>query len=523
LPIDDREDVMKYAVLVSAALLGCAGTLAPAQAQQGVDLVKQAVAALGGAEALRSLKSVGITAHGQHWEPGQSYAPGGEARFLGDSNITVTWDLANDAARSAWDRSMKYPAVETMKYTEVVRPDVGMVVNDKGTQPMSGIRVAASLRELERASPLLLLHALDAPTSVAALPDQKLGESSYPAVAIKERGATFTVLFDRATHLPVAVRTRDDDHVYGDSNYDMVMDDWRDVGGVKIAHALSYQLNGMQVQKLAYASVAANPAVPADALAVTDQYRVASASTPTDVPYQWVLRRLFLGRFTDSDKVVVPANGSLKLVELAPNVQQVVGGGANNLIVAMNDGLVIFDAPCCETQSRWVIDAAKAKYPGKPIKYLVLTHHHMDHTGGSRAYVAEGATVVVPDTAQAYFERHLAAPHTVVADAQQKQAKPLHVVGLSDKMSIKDDTVEIRLQKIANPHVDGMLIGHVVQPNIVWVTDIWSPGRDAAKSPGVIALNDAVKKLGITGATFAGGHGTNAPQEKLDGILAASN
>jgi hypothetical protein len=303
----------------------------------------------------------------------------------------------------------------------------------------------------------------------------------------------------------------------------MVMDDWRDVGGVKVAHALSYQLNGMQVQKLAYASVAANPAVPADALAVTDQYKVASASTPTDVPYQWVLRRLFLGRFTDSDKVVVPANGSLKLVELAPNVQQVVGGGANNLIVAMNDGLVIFDAPCCETQSRWVIDAAKAKYPGKPIKYLVLTHHHMDHTGGSRAYVAEGATVVVPDTAQAYFERHLAAPHTVVADVQQKQAKPLHVVGLSDKMSIKDDTVEIRLQKIANPHVDGMLIGHVVQPNIVWVTDIWSPGRDAAKSPGVIALNDAVKKLGITGATFAGGHGTNAPQEKLDGILAASN
>ena len=167
---------MKYALLVSAALLVGAGALAPAQAQQGIDLVKQAVAAQGGAEALRSLKAVGIKAHGQHWEPGQSYAPGGEARFLGDSDITVTWDLANDAARTAWDRSMKYPAVETLKYTEVVRPDVGMVVNDKGTQPMSGIRVAASLRELERASPALLLHALDAPKNVAALPDQKLGE-----------------------------------------------------------------------------------------------------------------------------------------------------------------------------------------------------------------------------------------------------------------------------------------------------------------------------------------------------------
>jgi hypothetical protein len=514
---------MRYALLVSAALLVGASPPVPAQAQQGIDLVKAAVEAQGGADALRNLKAVGITARGQHWEPGQSYAPGGESRFLGDSDITLTWDLAADAARSAWDRSMKYPAVETIKYTEVVRPDIGVVVNDKGPQPMSGIRVATSLRELERASPLLLLHALDTPGNVTALPDQKLGENSHPAVAIKQRGTTFTVLFDRATHLPVAVRTRDDDHVYGDSNYDMVMDDWRAVGGVKVAHALSYQLNGMQVQKLAYASVTANPTVAADALAVADQYKIASASAPTDVPHQWVLRRLFLGRFTDSDKVVVPASGSLKLVELAPNVQQVVGGTANNLIVAMNDGLVIFDAPCCETQSRWVIDAAKAKYPGKPIKYLVLTHHHMDHTGGSRAYVAEGATVIVPDTAQAYFARHLAADRTVVADAQQKQPKPLQVTAVSDQLSLKDDSVEIRLQKIANPHVDGMLIGHVVGPNIVWVTDIWSPGRDAPKTPGVVALYDAVKKLGITGATFAGGHGSNAPQDKLDGIVAASN
>jgi len=417
---------------------------------------------------------------------------------------------------------MKYPAVETLKYTEVVRPDMGAVTADKGTQPMSGIRVAASVRELERASPRLLLRALDAPQSVTTPGDQKLGENVYPAVAIAERGTTFTVLFDRVTHLPVAVRTRDDDNVYGDANYDMVMDEWRDVGGVKVAHALSYQLNGMQVARLAYEKVTANPTVATDALAVGDQYKIASASTPGDVPHQWVLRRLFLGRFLDSDKVVVPASGSLKLTELAPNVQQVVGGTANNLIVAMNDGLVIFDAPCCETQSRWVIDAAKAKYPGKPIKYLVLTHHHMDHTGGARAYVAEGATVIVPDTAKAYFEHHLAADRTVAADAQQKQAKPISVTAVSDKLSLKDDTVEIRLHKIANPHVDGMLIGHVVGPNVVWVTDIWSPGRDTPRTPGVVALHEAVKKLGITGATFAGGHGSSAPQEKLDGIVASN-
>ena len=513
---------MKYAWLVSAALLVGAAAGGAAQAQQGIDLVKQAIGAEGGAEALRALKTIGIKAQAQHWEPGQSYTPGGEPRFLGDSTISVTWDLAKDAARTEWDRSMKYPAVEEIKYTEVVMPNAGMVVNDKGSQPMSGIRVAASLRELERASPTLLLRALDAPRSVDALPEQKLGEVTLPAAAFTDHGTRFIMLFDRVTHLPVAIRTHDDDHVYGDSDYDLVIDDWRDVAGVKVAHALTYQLNGIRVAGLTYDEVTANPTIAADALAIGDQFRTASTSTPADVPYQWVLRRLFLGRFTDSDKVVVPANGSLKLVELAPNVQQVVGGGANNLIVEMKDGLVVFDAPCCDTQSNWVIDAAKKKYPGKPIKYLVLTHHHMDHTGGSRAYVAEGATVVVPDTAQAYFQQHLAAAHTVVADAQQKHAKPLHVVGVADQMSIKDDTVEIRLQKIANPHVDGMMIGHVVQPNIVWVTDIWSPGRDAKRTPGVLALSDAVKKLGITGATFAGGHGSHAGQDKLDAILAAN-
>ena len=513
---------MKYASSLAAAVLFGAAGLAPAQAQQGIDLVKEAVAAQGGADALRALKAVTIKAQAQHWEPGQSYMPDGEPRFLGTASIATTWDLAKDAARAEWSREMKYPAVETVKYTEVVMPGLGVVTTEKGSQPMSGIRVAASLRELDRASPALLLHALDAPQDVAALPDQTFGEIALPAVAYTEHGTRYVILFDRVTHLPVAVRTRDDDNIHGDSDYDMVMDDWRSVGDAKVAHALSYQINGVQVQQLSYDEVQPNPAIAADTFATDDKFKLASASTPADVPYQWVLRRLFLGRFLDSDKVVVPANGELKLVELAPNVQQVVGGTANNLIVAMNDGLVIFDAPCCETQSRWVIDAAKAKYPDKPIKYLVLTHHHMDHTGGTRSYVAEGATVIVPSTARDYFARNLVRPHTVVADAQQSAAKPLQVVGVAENMTLKDDTVEIRLQRIANPHVDGMLIGYVVQPNVVWVTDIWSPGRDAAKTAGVMAVNDAIRKLGIKDATFAGGHGSNAKQSVLDGIVASN-
>src|SRR5262249_27582823 len=88
--------VMKYAVAMSAALLVAA--FQPALAQSPSDLVTKAVAAQGGADALRALKTVSIQADAKHWDPGQSYSVSGEPRFMGDSTISMTWDLANGMA-----------------------------------------------------------------------------------------------------------------------------------------------------------------------------------------------------------------------------------------------------------------------------------------------------------------------------------------------------------------------------------------------------------------------------------------
>ena len=252
------------------------------------------------------------------------------------------------------------------------------------------------------------------------------------------------------THLPAAIRTRDDDNIAGDSDFDLVLDGWKAAGSAQVATSLSYRINGIEVAKLNYAEVAPNPSIPADAFTVPEAV-MAGAKPPAtaNVPYQWVLRRLYLTRFLDSDAVIYPDGGELKLVELAPNVQHVQGGTANNLIVAMKDFLIVFDAPYGELQSRWTIDAAKAKYPGKPIKYLVLTHHHMDHTGGMRTYVAEGATIIVPSQAKEYFEKVVSAPHTVVPDELQKNPRTPVIYGVFENMTIKDDTADIRLYNLS--------------------------------------------------------------------------
>ena len=500
---------------------------------------------MGGVDALRSLRRIAIKGKVHHWEPEELYSAGGPPVFTDHSTFTVVWDLGNGMARTDWDRAIKFPAVTHDIYSEIVTPERGyadvagteLVINQSdlpppGKQAMSGIRLAAHLRELARSSPVLLLEAVDAPQKLRALPDQALGGGAYqggfggvfpsaplPAVAFAAGGTTFTILFDRATHLPAAIRTLDDDAILGDSNYDLILSDWRPAGGVQVARSLTYTLDNMRIAKMEYTEVVANPVFPAETFIIPATIR-ATGKRPAahEVPYQWVLRRLNFNRFPDSDAINFMPGGGLRLVELAPGVQQVVGGSHNGLIVAMKDYLVVFDAPINEWQSRFTIDAAKAKYPGTPVKYLVLTHHHTDHAGGARTYVAEGAAVIVPRPDRAFFEQVFKAPHTVIPDELQKNPKPAEVIEVADHFTLRDDNGEIRLYNVANPHVEGMLIGHIVKGDILWITDMYSPARDKRKTPGAVNLYATLKQLGIKPSLLAGGHGGAANYAEFEAI-----
>jgi len=511
--------------MLSAALFLAMGQMQPASAQSPAELVKQGVEALGGANALRAVKTTVFKADAKHWEPGQSNSVNGESRFLGDSTVTITVDYtAPLRVRYDWDRDMKYPAVERVKYSEIRYPTYGAVTDEKGqTTPMSGIRMAANIREGARVSPQLLLRAMDNAQNVTAIADQKLGNQTLPAVQYTEGQNKLIILFDRTTHLPAAVRSHEEDNIWGDQNYDAIFSDWKTVGGIKVAHTRSFKLGDMEIQHMTFKEVNVNATLPPETFAIPDAVKAAGKPAATNnVPYQWVIRRLFLARFTDNDAIYFGAGGSFKLVELGPNVQMVQGGGANNLIVNMKDGILVVDAPTDNGQSQWVIDQAKKKYPGKPIKTLVLTHHHMDHTGGVRAFAAEGATVIVPSPDKAYFENAIKAAHTFEPDAQQKAMKPANVQEVKDTMSIKDDTVEINLYNIPNPHVEGMLLVHVVKDNVLWVTDLVSPRGPVGRNPGTVAVGDALRKHNITGATIAGGHGATTKQGDIAQALASN-
>jgi glyoxylase-like metal-dependent hydrolase (beta-lactamase superfamily II) len=146
----------------------------------------------------------------------------------------------------------------------------------------------------------------------------------------------------------------------------------------------------------------------------------------------------------------------------------------------------------------------------------------MDHTGGMRTFVAEGATIIVPSPDKAYFEKDVVAPRTLVPDDLQKKPTAANIVEVKDQMSLKDDTDEIRIYNITNPHVQGMFIGHVVKGNVLYVTDLISPRGTIDRSDATVAVGEAVRKFGITGAVVAGGHGTTAKQSDIAAALASN-
>jgi glyoxylase-like metal-dependent hydrolase (beta-lactamase superfamily II) len=489
-------------------------------------LVERAATAIGG-DTLAKARTVWVKGSTKQWEPEQSSVAGGDMRFANESTFEALGDAATRSGRVDWVKNFEYPSKRTFRFSEIVTPDGGYVAgidsNGRNQQSrdsnppghtMSSVRLAATQRELRRASPLLIEEMRRNPERVSSAGEVAVAGTVFPAARYQAApDQAFIVLFDAQTGLPARVRTMDIDNVYGDAAYDMVLSDWKDFGGIKVATTRRYEINGRMIQEFKITDAAFNMPVAADRLALPAAGRANAVKAATaNVPYQWILRRQIIGTYLDSENPTFDTRTtkSMALAEIAPGVQHTTGGGANSLIVEMRDHLIVFDAPVNDWFSNWVIKAAKEKYPNKPIKYLVLTHHHMDHTGGLRAYAAEGAAIVVGAGNGAHFKQHLAAPFTLNPDLSPRDLSRTEVIEVADRRAFTDGTRTVEVIAIDNPHAKGLVIGYIPDAKLGFVTDIWSPGRDPLPpkiNPVLAAVVNGVKKAGITPARFAGGHG----------------
>ncbi len=505
-------------------------------ANKGVDTVQAALQAMGGVAVLEDLKTITVQGRTTHWVPGEAFQTGGEPRLVGNSDFLMSQDYAQQATRTEWNRNFEFPFPHPQGFIEIVTERMGFVrgvdatdsyrtMADLTSSPpmhaMSGVRLATEQREIARRSPHFLLAAMQQPDQLSSLPEQRVEGRSLAAIRYQHAGNAYIVMFDPDTHLPARIRVRDEDALQGDSDFDLVFSDWRVLGDLKFPYRMDYELNGARIAQIQYAQVSVNPELPKDFFHVPEdiaKHAQIPASGP--VPYQWVIRRQYLGLFLDTDKINYdPKRGGLHLVSLALGVDQVLGGTHNSLVVEMNNYLIVFDAPINEWQSEWTLAAAAEKYPDKPVKYLVISHHHVDHSGGARTYATQGATIVVPKGDKTFFESVLKAPHTIEPDALQQQPGRTNILEVDGMRVLTDGQREVELYTVENTHVKNMLIGYLPDVSIGFVVDLWSPLRDTSPTGGQKALFNALQALGITPSIIAGGHGYSAPYNDLQRLM----
>ena len=108
--------------------------------------------------------------------------------------------------------------------------------------------------------------------------------------------------------------------------------------------------------------------------------------------------------------------------KVADGVWYVAGGSHHSVAIEMKDHLILVEAPLNDGRTVPVIEAVKKLAPGKPIRYVINSHNHFDHSGGLRAAAAEGATIITQAENQAVLRAR-------ARDARQGPARPAHEVG----------------------------------------------------------------------------------------------
>ena len=208
--------------------------------------------------------------------------------------------------------------------------------------------------------------------------------------------------------------------------------------------------------------------------------------------------------------------------KLAEGVWHISGGSHHSVLVEFKDFVAMIEAPQDERRSLALLAETSKLVPSKPVRYVLTTHHHFDHSGGLRTFVAQGATVVTHQSNVDYFRKSLVAPATIRPDAQSKNPKRPKLQGVADKYVLTDgkQTIEIFATN-GDAHTGEYTLIYLPGPKILVEADAFSPAPvgvppPATPPPNAIALYDELKRLKLDVAMIAPIHGRGAvPMDEM--------
>src|SRR5213593_3127660 len=248
--------------------------------------------------------------------------------------------------------------------------------------------------------------------------------------------------------------------VYGDMLYELRYTNYKDYGGVKFPTTLHIHQGDPRL------SVAHN----------SMEITVNSVQPNVTVPAMTV---------PDAVQRAAAPRERAESQKLADGVWLIAGGSHNSLAVDFRDFATVIEAPLNAERSLAVIAEVGRLIPNKPIRYVVNTHHHFDHTGGLRTYLAQGATIVTHQANKEYYENVLftTAARTLQPDRFSTfypyftgGRRPLPIETVNQKYVVSDGVRTIDLYPMPGlNHAATMLIAYFPKERILVNADLYSP------------------------------------------------
>ncbi len=114
--------------------------------------------------------------------------------------------------------------------------------------------------------------------------------------------------------------------------------------------------------------------------------------------------------------------------QLANGVWLLGGAAVSSVAVEFKDWVAIIEAPLNEARSLAVMAEVKRLVPGKPIRYVVNTHHHTDHAGGLRTYLTNGATIITDEANREYYTNIFFYPQSRMLEPDLMSLHPVRTI-----------------------------------------------------------------------------------------------
>jgi glyoxylase-like metal-dependent hydrolase (beta-lactamase superfamily II) len=167
------------------------------------------------------------------------------------------------------------------------------------------------------------------------------------------------------------------------------------------------------------------------------------------------------------------ASAKITTQALRGGVFAVQGSGGNIAVLAGKDGKVLIDAGI-STSHPQIVEAMNA-ISADPVKHLINTHWHWDHTDGNLGWHEAGATIL----AQAKCKVRLSSPQTIAMFGATFPAAPagaIPTMTFAEKHKVKLNGATIELEHFSPAHTDTDIAVMFVEANVLHTGDTWFNG-----------------------------------------------